>query len=115
MKPVTEKPKDTPRKRKPTLPRGEWELMTLEEWRANKSCVDYAKQLIDTPMFRRLLGMLHNFASEPQQESNSDKALGRIEGMRLMLRALTASSMSLHQAEPISVYEGEETNEQGII
>jgi hypothetical protein len=114
MNPKTKNLKDTHKKAGAALPRGEWELMTLDEWRDNKSCVDYAHEMIKTPMFRRWIGMLHNFASEPQSDADASLSLGRIEGMRLILRAMVASSIPINEAQNPDPY-AEEINEEGII
>ena len=96
------------------LPRGEWECMTLEEWRSNSSCVQYTEALLKEPLFRRLLGMLHGFASEPQPQNDSEGIrLGRVEGMRLILRVMLVAGIPIHTEDEPMAYE--HVDEEGII
>lgn len=109
------------KRRKTTTPRLLHTALTLDEWLASPSRIDYAKRLFADPVFRALLSVLHNEAPIPNPAARPEALAGQAMLVAGYMQCLnTLLSMAVPQpAEviaPEATYdapEGQELAEMG--
>jgi len=82
-------------------------LLTLADWHANPALVDSARELFDSALWRRMLGVAYNglpleyLRKAGASPTDASRALGRIEGYVDCLNLF--QSLGIHAAESVEM------------